>query len=170
MVYTILQQNIFRLLCIKAGKKLSQRKIATLLEVSATAVGKSIKLLEKRKMIKVTRNTEMNLNLIELDREHAIPLKKIENLRMIYESTFISKIEEDFPGCVIILFGSFARGDDIYSSDIDIAVIGTKKKGKIYHALEKEVRVSTFVDFKSISKELRENLYNGIVLRGRIEL
>ena len=61
MVYTILQQNIFRLLCIKAGKKLSQRKIATLLEVSATAVGKSIKLLEKRKMIKVTRNTEMNL-------------------------------------------------------------------------------------------------------------
>ena len=41
----------------------------------------------------------------------------------------------EFPGCAIILFGSYSRGEDILGledlgnmSDIDIAVIGNKRK------------------------------------------
>ena len=167
--FTVLQQEIFRLLCIKTGNKLSQRKIAGLLDVSATAVGKSVALLEKEKLIKISKSAEMNLNLIELDRKNATPLKRVINLELFYKSNILNKLIHDFPGCTIILFGSYAKGEDIFSSDIDIAVIGTKKKGKVYNVLEKEVRVSTYEDFK-MNKELRENIFNGIVLAGRIEL
>ena len=167
---TTLQQQIFRLFCIKAGQKLNQRKIAQLLDVSPTAIGKALPNLTN--YLKIRKDETMNLNLVELNRENSfvINLKKVENLKLLYEVGLDQKLREAYPGCTIILIGSFARGEDLFNSDIDVVVIGTKKKGKIFHSLEKEVSVSTFPHFKGIQKELRENICNGIILSGGIEL
>ena len=118
----------------------------------------------------------MNLNIIQLNRENlrAVQLKRVENLRAIYESGILEKLEEDFAGSTIILFGSYSKGEDTNKSDIDIAVIGRKDKIidlLVYEKfLKKEIIINFYPSFKEIHKNLRENIFNGIVLSGGIEL
>lgn len=174
--FTKLQREIFRLLCIKTGEKINQSQTAKLLKVSPTAIAKSLPKLEKENLITIERSKEMNLISITLNRENqrAIHLKRSENLRMLYETGFPEFIEEKHAGSTIILFGSYSKGEDTLKSDIDIAVIGSKVKQiefkKFEKMLEKEIRINYYTSFKDINKELKENLFNGIVLSGGIEL
>ena len=103
-----------------------------------------------------------------------VQLKRVENLRQLYESRLIFYLEEQLPGAAIILFGSYARGEDLSTSDIDLAVIGRKEKSlnlKVYEQkLLRPININYYPHIKKIHKNLRENIYNGIVLLGRIEL
>ncbi len=174
--FTRLQNEIFRLLCTKVGKDLNQREIARELNVSPTAVSKAVKGLEKEQIVKIKKDSKMNLSLLQLSRENpkVVGLKRTENLRMLYESELIDFLEEKFPGAVIILFGSYSYGEDTVKSDIDIAVIGAKQKSidleKFETTLQKEIIINFYNNFKDIRKNLRANIFNGIVLVGRISL
>lgn len=174
--FTILQLEIFRLLCIKAGEKLNQRQIAKLLKVSPTAIAKSIPKLEKESLIMKEKQKNINLILLMLNRDSkmAVQLKRAENLKLIYESRLNEFLEEELPGATIILFGSYSRGDDTSSSDIDIAVIGRKEKEirleNFEKLLERKIILNFYPSLKEIYKELKENICNGIVLSGGMEL
>lgn len=174
--FTRLQNEIFRLLCIKAGMPLNQREIAGLLKVSPTAVSKAIKKMEHDKYIKVGRSGNLKLKTIEIDRNNPfiIGMKRAENLKMIYESGIIDFLEDNFPGCTVILFGSYSLGEDTLSSDIDIAVIGSKKKEinteKFDKILERKVFIHFYESFSGMKSNLKSNILNGIVLAGAIEL
>ena len=174
--FTVLQMEIFRLLCIKAGERLNQREIASLLRVSPTAVANAIPKLEKEGLVLRERQKKMNLNLIELNRDSkkVMLLKRAENLRMLYESGLAEFLEEELPGTLIILFGSYSRGDDTYSSDMDIAVIGKKEKSinlqNFEKGLARKININFYPSSKDIHKELKENIFNGIVLSGGIQL
>lgn len=176
--WTPLQFEIFRFLCIKAGERFNLRSIAKKLGKSPTAVSKAMKKLNKEGIVKTEKSKTMNLIQAELNRENykVIGLKRSENLRLIYESGLIENLEEGFPGSVVILFGSYSKGEDTYDSDIDIAIIGSKEKNfekilkKSEKKLEREIRINFYKSFKEINKELKENLINGIVLSGGVEL
>ncbi len=101
-------------------------------------------------------------------------LKRVNNLRIVYETGLVDFLEKEFAGATIILFGSYSRGDDLSNSDIDIAVIGRKDKTidltKYEKELEKDINLNFYDSFKDIHKNLKENLCNGIILIGAIEL
>src|SRR3989338_7431882 len=86
--WTRLQSEIFRLFCIKSGVGLNIREIARALNVTPTAVSKSLLVLEKEHIIKVKKHGKMNLVIVEFNRDNAraIQLKRAENLKLIYES------------------------------------------------------------------------------------
>ena len=172
--FTKLQNEIIRALCIKAGSSINQRRLAKLLKVSPTAVAKSLKLLEENDIVKVEKQ-EMNLNLVSLNRDNAksFHIKRIENLKLIYETGLVEFLEEELPGNAIILFGSFSRGDDTLSSDIDIAVIGSKKQinlERFEKVLERKISIHSCKSLKEMGTELKENILNGIVLVGGVNL
>ena len=84
------------------------------------------------------------------------------------ESGLIEFLWQELCPEAIILYGSYAKGESINSSDIDLFIIGKEKKIKISEyekKLGKEVHLM-FNDAKKIPKELKNNLINGIVLRG----
>jgi len=181
--FTRLQNEIFRLLCIKAGSSLNQRDLAKTLNVSPTAISKALPLLEKEGLIKIRRLNKINLLSIEFNRDNqiAINLKKIENLKMIYESELLNFLNDAFLGCTIILFGSYSKGEDInmtilegHKSDIDIAIIGMKDKKidltKFEKILEREININFYESWKIIDKHLKNNILNGIILHGGVEL
>ncbi|MDP7116393.1 MAG: nucleotidyltransferase domain-containing protein [Candidatus Woesearchaeota archaeon] len=169
--FTKLQNEIFRLLCIKAGKELNQRQIARLLNVSPTAIQKALPLMEKEGVIKVVKDKGINLKIILLD-HHALVHKMLDNLSQILDSGLVEELEELYPGCAIILFGSYARGEDTIDSDIDIAVITPKQKNlELTHfeqILEREIRVQTYPSFEGLSEEMKKSIMNGIVLGGSL--
>ena len=104
----------------------------------------------------------------------AVQLKRAENLILMYEAQLSEFLEEELPGATIILFGSYSRGDDTISSDIDIAIIGRKKEPislkNFERLLERKIILNFYPSLKEIHKELKENICNGIVLSGGIEL
>lgn len=174
--FTKLQSAIFHFLCENTGKDINQSFIAKNLGVSSTAVAKALVYLEKNKLILVKSDRLMNLNIIQINRENslAVHLKRVENIKAIYESGILEKLEEDFPGSTIILFGSYSKGEDTIKSDIDLAIIGNKEKQlnltKFEESLKREIIINFYPSFKEINKELKESLCNGIVLSGGIEL
>jgi len=158
-----------------AGRELSKRRIAKLLKVSPTITANAIKKFERLDLVKVNRINK-NLNFVKLNRENelAIDLKRVENLKLIYESGLKNYLSDLFPGSLIILFGSYAFGEDTIDSDIDIAIIGYKGKEvnlkEFEKYLKREIRLNFYENIGKINRELRANLFNGIVLKGRIVL
>jgi len=174
--FTQLQQEILIFLFEKAGLKFNARRLAKNLNVSPTAIGKAIPKLKKNNLINVKKGPESKTLSIELNREnkYVLNIKRVKNLKLIYEFKLYDHLFDSFPGCTIILFGSFSRGEDIYSSDIDIAVIGTKNKNLDLTNYEKEfskkINISYYSSFENIEKHIKNNLLSGILISGGIEL
>lgn len=181
--WTRLQSEIFRLLCIKSGQNLNLRGTARALQKSPTAISKALEELEKENLVKIKKSESIRLLSIEINRDNAraIELKRVENLKLIYESGLAEFLEWNFPGTTIILFGSYSRGDDVLTneteenrSDIDISIIGTKEKKidltKFDKKLERTININFYQSFKKIHKHLLDNILNGIILSGSIDL
>src|SRR3989344_1278566 len=166
---TILQQEILRLLIIKSGTVLNSYRIAKALGVSAPAVMKSLPRLEKKSLIYVKQDKESKRWAIELNRDNhkVLQLKRVDNLRQIYESGLADFLEKELAGATVILFGSFSRGEDTITSDIDIAVIGRKEKEinliNFDKILERKISINFYPNFKQIHKHLKENIFNGVL-------
>lgn len=174
--FTRLQSGIFRLMCIKAGRALNQREISKILGVSPTGVSKALKLLEREGLARIERSQRINLSSVQLNRDSpkSVAFKRAENLKMIAEAGLEEFLEGHFPGCAIVLFGSYSLGEDTADSDIDIAVIGSKGKdidvARFEKMLERSITVHYFRDFSSMGKNLKNNILNGILLQGSIKL
>lgn len=173
---TSLQEDILRVLFIKTGTSLNQRQISLLINVTQPAVMKALPLLEELNFIKISKDKDTKRWSISLHTENqkVMQLKRIDNLKFIYESSLVDYLEEKFAGASIILFGSYSRGEDTINSDIDIAIIGRKEKRIDLSMFEKEferkVNINFYESFSKIHKNLKENLANGILLIGGFEL
>ena len=172
--WTVLEQEIFSLLCIMAGEKLSQREAAKILNVSPTAVSNSIKKLKDNNLINIEKTKTINFIFFNRDDQRAIDLKRVENLKNIYLSGLSDYLEKELAGSVVMLFGSYSRGEDTDTSDIDIAAIGRKDKllelEKYEKDLNRKINVNFYDSWMRVHKNLKNNILNGILLHGSVEL
>lgn len=172
--WTLLELRVFSLLCRKAGEKLSQREIARELAVSPTAVAAPVRNLVKRRLARAERTRNVNLVSFSREERSAIELKRVENLRAIYLSGLAEYLENELPGGTVVLFGSYSRGEDVASSDIDVAVVGRKDKPlaleKYEKALGRLINVNFYDSWNGIERHLRNNILGGIVLQGGVAL
>lgn len=181
--WTRLQNEIFGFLCVNSGKRFNLRGIANELKVSPTAISKAVKELEKEELLRIEKSKTMNLSYVSFNRENemAIKLKSVENLKKIYETGLEKFLSEGFPGCTTILFGSYSRGEDLWfgeaddrNSDLDLAIIGVKEKEikleKFEEKIKRKISIQFFKSWKEIHPNLKNNLLNGIVLSGSVNL
>jgi len=181
--FSLLQQEILRYLIIKAGMSFNARGLARPLDRTQAGIVKVLPELEKQGLVKIKKDKDSGRWSIEFNRDNqeAIDFKRAENLKMIYESGLVKFLEDSFPGTIIILFGSYSRGDDVWTSeskghisDIDIAIIGTKNKEinltKFDKILERTIILNFYPLFKEIHKHLKDNILNGILLSGSVDL
>ena len=126
---TILQLEIMGFLNKNPTTVFTARALALQLKVSPTAIAKSLGTLEKEEMITVNKDKLTKRLAIKWKRSRkTIQLKRVENLREIYESGLADFLMESLPGATIVLFGSYSYGEDTETSDINITIISTKKK------------------------------------------
>ena len=174
--FTRLEREIIKFLCIKAGNSYNQREIALALKVSPTAVANSLKNLEKEEIIKLnkSKNTKPRQISLNLQNNSVFFIKRVENLRAVYESGLAEYLFDKLPGAAIILFGSYSWGEDSINSDIDIAVVGnlTKKIDlSVYESkIVRKIIIQFFDSFDKINKNLKESILNGIILKGSVRL
>jgi predicted nucleotidyltransferase len=99
--------------------------------------------------------------------------KKIDALVSIRESGLLDYLSDKCMPDAIVLFGSAARGEDLKGSDIDIFLLTGEKKLSLEHyekTLKRKISLFFGEDFNKLSKELRNNIINGIVLKGYLKV
>jgi predicted nucleotidyltransferase len=172
--WTALENGIFSFLCTRAGEKFSQREMAKSLGISPTAVANSLKKLKELNLVKVEKTKTINFVSFNRDEPKSIALKRVENLKNIYLSGLSEHLSEALAGATIILFGSYSKGEDTKGSDIDIAAIGRNDKmlllEKYEKLLQRRINVNFYKSWQDIHKNLKNNILNGILLDGSVEL
>lgn len=99
--------------------------------------------------------------------------KKTTNQMKICESGLVDYLYEKLMPNVIVLFGSYAKGTDVKTSDIDIFIEAKEEKldvSKFEKELGRKIHLVFEKDIKDLSKELKNNIINGIVLSGNLRL
>ncbi len=138
------------------------------------AVKKALPYLIEKDFVILTKSENRTSIHINEENDFIMGLKQYWNITKVYTSGLGDFLKNSYPGATIILFGSYSRGDDIYTSDIDIGVIGVKRKNidfAVYKAeFGKTINISFFDNFREIHKNMKENLCNGIVLSGAVSL
>jgi len=98
--------------------------------------------------------------------------KSIHNRISLEESGFIEHLKEKVMPDSIVLFGSYANGEDSEESDIDL-FIGSKRTEtspeKFEKKLKRKISLHFNEDFKRYPKELKNNIINGITISGYLE-
>lgn len=98
--------------------------------------------------------------------------KNICNIILLRKSGLIDFLKYSLMPNAIVLFGSYARGEDTEDSDIDLFV--ECKKGELdlsrfEKILNRRIDIHFKDKFKEYQKELKNNIINGIVLEGYLE-
>ena len=91
----------------------------------------------------------------------------------MHQSGLISYIYDSCLPNVIILFGSASKGEDLDESDIDLFVLSREKKldfTKYEKLLNREIALFFEENFSKLSPELKNNILNGIILKGYLKV
>lgn len=150
------------------------RELERLTKISLPWVRKITGLLAKEQLILIKKERGLRIAKANRDNELFLAIKQSHNLLSLYKSGVVKMLNESYNHPeAIVLFGSYRRGEDTETSDIDIAVI-TKRKLNLALApfekkLERKMKVLELEKGK-IEKEFLNTLANGIVLTGYLEV
>jgi len=99
--------------------------------------------------------------------------KKIYNLIKIHNCKIIDHLRDKLMPKSVVLFGSYFKGEDIENSDIDIFV-ETKNHvidlAKFEKELKRKIELHFNENFNNYPKELKNNIINGEVIYGYLEV
>lgn len=146
------------------------RELSRTLKLSMPTIISTTEKLAKEKLIIKTKGPVLTTVVAYRENKWFVHIKRIENINRFYRSGIVEDLTQSYGHPqAIILFGSFSRGEDIETSDIDIAVLTPKKKQisleKYEKFLKRRINIHEIAAGK-ISKEFQANLYNGIILEG----
>ncbi len=151
----------------------SLREIARKLKISPSNVHLIIQGLAKEGLI--YRKKKGNLSELQAKREEIfVWQKKVYNLSQIYSSGLKTFLEEAYAHPeTIVLFGSYSRGEDTETSDIDLAVVTAKKLSLNLAFYEKKLKRKISIHEITLEKvrgEFLNNLANGLVIAGYLKI
>ena len=153
------------------------RELTRKIKLSTTAVTEAIKELKKYDLITLEK-TSLTTNIkANLESEAYRFYKLVFNLYRLENYGLIWSLKEAYRPESMVLFGSYAKGEDMENSDIDLLIITTKKVyglGKLIEQFEKElnrnINLHVLTTMEKSSTEFRNTIANGIVLYGYVRV
>jgi len=164
--------RILRLFFDSPTKKFQLREISRLVNLGMPSVINHVKKLEKDDFIKKIDGGIYSSFISNRNEKFKI-FKRNDILIRIQESGLIELLVDNFVPDTIVLFGSSSRGEDIEESDIDLFLVTKEKKidlKKFEKQLKRKISFHFEENIKKIPKELLNNIANGIVLYGYLEV
>ncbi|MBI2140555.1 nucleotidyltransferase domain-containing protein [Candidatus Woesearchaeota archaeon] len=159
---------------INPTAKLRVREIERILKLPLPSVIRYCKELEKEEIL--TTDTTGNVTFYTGSRSEAYLLeKKLFNIKQAYTSGLINYLKAELSNPAIVLFGSYAKGEDTENSDIDLYLETPSKKQvnleKFSRLLKRTIQVFQYKNLREISNpNLANNIANGITLNSFIEV
>ncbi|MBU2523179.1 MAG: nucleotidyltransferase domain-containing protein [Nanoarchaeota archaeon] len=176
------KQKVLKVLFNYPEKEFSLTDLAKEATVSKAHLGRILENLLNENIIQIIKLSKIWRIKANQSNPRFINAKIVYNLGLIYESGLVEFLTDHFKNPkAIILFGSFRKGDDISTSDIDIAVEGygvkeytilnsqdIKNLKKYESFLNKKIQIHLF-NPKNADRNVFANILNGIVLLGFLE-
>lgn len=146
---------------------------------STSAVIDSVNKLKEYNIVTIDE-TPLTTNIkANIDSEAYRFYKLVFNIYRLKRYLFVDKLIEFFNNPeAIVLFGSFAKGEDIEESDIDILIISSHKNhGNLEDfiaifekELNRKINIHILPSLDKSSKEFKNAVANGIVLHGYLKV
>ena len=166
--YRILQEFF-----VLPRKDFQMRELSRRTKIAQTSVINHLKELVKEGLIIKEKKGIYPIFKSNRDNEIFKIYKKLDLILKITQDGLLDYIYDNCIPDTIILFGSAARGEDIEESDIDIFVQAREKRlnlEKYKKLLNREINLFFEEDFARLSKELKNNILNGIIIKGYIKV
>jgi predicted nucleotidyltransferase len=167
--------RVLKLFFAGPGKQLHIREVARQTGLSPRGAQMILESLRKDGLLISESNNVVNNYRGNFADKRFVGLKRSLNLYSIYSGGLIQFLEQHYhmPEC-IILFGSYAKGEDMPGiSDIDIAIVTEMTKLPDLHnfqvALSKSISLHLIENIKDQNANFINSLANGIVLSGYME-
>jgi predicted nucleotidyltransferase len=144
------------------------RELGRLSKISPASVIKYLFDFEKKNLIEKYEKRGIFFYRALRENSNFVLYKKISILYELNNSGLVDYLWEKLSPEAIILYGSYSRGESIENSDIDIFVVGKICEGdisKFEKILNKKIHLMCEIN-KKIPNELKNNLINGILLKG----
>lgn len=145
------------------------RELSRMSNLAPLSVSNYLKEFEKEGLTKKYIKREIPFYVAERDNENFVLYKKLSIINELNTSGLVNYLWGTLAPEALILYGSFAKGESTEESDVDIFVIGKETKidlEKYSKILNKEIHLMFKKDPKDIPNELKNNLINGIILKG----
>lgn len=173
------KKKVFQTLMRYPDKEFSLSDLAKEAKVSKTNISGFLDELHDLGLITITKLKVTWRIKANQQNPYLIRNKIVNNLDFIYNSNLVDFLDQKFnyPKS-IILFGSYRKGEDDSTSDIDIAietdekeykVIGLRELADFEKEIGRKIQLHLF-NRKNIDLNLFNNIANGIVLKGFLEV
>ena len=172
--------NLLEYMLREPEREFHVRELARLSKRSPTTVSKVLKKYKKEGLITLAKKLNHLIAKANPENPAYKQAKLSYNIKNIKKTGLIDYLIEEYNHPeAIILFGSFAKAENIPKSDIDLAVITPLKKEINLEKFEKTLNHSIHLfkfsrqeveKMKKSNKELLNNLINGIIFSGYWEL
>ncbi len=155
--------------------KLRVREIERAIKRPLPSVIRYCKELAKEGILTIEKTGNTVFYTADRTNENYLLEKKIYNLRSVHESGIIDYLKQELSNPPVVLFGSFSKGEDIETSDVDLYIETPSKKELHLERFEKFLRrkIQAFRQ-KSINElsnpHLANNIINGITLNSYMEV
>ncbi len=171
------KDNKFKILEIflkNPTKEYHIRKIARKTKLSPAGTMKILQNLEKQKLLEKNKTLVTTNYKANTENEELKQLKKIYNIYSIHTSGLLKKLKKYYNTPeTIILFGSYAKGEDLEKGDIDIAIQTEKEEyptlEEYEKKLERTINIHAIKKIENTETEFKNTLANGVVLHGYLK-
>src|SRR3989338_4689778 len=148
--------------------RLRVRQIEREVEVPLPSVIRYTKELEKERILKKTSIANIIVYAADRNSRNFLLKKKLFNIERLFSSGLIDFLIGELSNPTIIVFGSYARGEDIESSDIDLYVETPTKKvnlERFERLLQRKIQIFMYKSLRNVeNKDLANNIINGVIL------
>lgn len=165
--------NVFRVFAEEPLKIHYVKEIARKIELAPTSVKKHLDYLQKQELIFKKKGERFFGFIANRDGKIFLSYKQMFNILAIKESGFLDFLIDSLYPNTIILYGSYLKGEDIGTSDIDILIISKAKKklitNKFERILKRGIHIIIENSLKKLPSELQSEIINGFVLYGYLK-
>lgn len=148
MYQKITQLKALSLFMDNPYEKYYLREAARLLNMSPMTLKRSLDFLLKNKLIMKEKPKNQILYFANMENPAFRYHKITKNLSLLMEKGVVEFIKKKIPvSAAIVLYGSYAKGEDTKDSDVDIIVISSDKMdiaGNVSKLVGKDVNISLF--------------------------
>ena len=144
------------------------KEISRKINLAPTSVRNYIKDLLAKGLIKKKKAKPFDGFIANRENEDFIFYKRVYNLCSLKDIT--NFLISNFWPKLIVVFGSYARGEDVETSDIDILIISKERKeinlDRFERKLKRKINLLIIDNIKQLDEKIIKKIYNGIVLYG----
>ena len=155
--------------------KLRVRQIEKTLKLPLPSVIRYCRELKNEGLLTTKKTGNVVFYTANRTNDNFILEKKLYNIKQVYETGLIDYLKKELSNPVLILFGSYAKGEDMENSDIDLYIETSSKESiglsRFERTLNRKIQVFRHKDINEVkNKHLANNIINGVVLNGFIEV